>query len=79
MVHDGNQAAGRALSAAVHAGEPEVDGLLFSSRFTGDAYLAVFERAFGKLTVFDIDELVRYAECLDALKDYGIALTEPPG
>ena len=79
VVHDGNHAAGRALSAAVHAGVPEADGFLFSSRFTGDVCVAVFERAFGKLTAFDIAELVRHAEFLDALEDYGIALTEPPG
>ena len=79
VVHDGNHAAGRALSAAVHAGVPEADGFLFSSRFTGDACVAVFERAFGKLTAVDIDELVRHGEFQDALEDYGIALTEPPG
>lgn len=28
---------------------PEADGFLFSSRFTGDACVAVFGRAFGKL------------------------------
>ena len=78
VVHDGNHAAGRALSAAVHAGVPDADGFLFSSRFTGDACVAVFERAFGKLTAFDIDELVHHGEFLDALEDYGIALTEPP-
>ena len=79
VTHDGDHAAGRALSAAVHAGVPEADGFLFLSRFTGDACVAVFERAFGKLTAFEIAELVRHAEFLDALEDYGIALTEPPG
>ena len=39
VTHDGNHAAGRALSAAVHAGVPEADGFLFSSRFTGDGSL----------------------------------------
>ena len=37
VTHDGNHAAGRALSAAVHTSVPEADGFLFSSRFTGDA------------------------------------------
>ena len=78
VVHDGNHAAGRALSAAVHAGVREADGFLFSSRFTGDACVAVFERAFGKLAAFDIDELVYHGEFLDELEDYDIALTEPP-
>ena len=79
VAHDGNHAAGRALSAAVHAGIPEADGFLFPSRFTGDSCVAVFDRAFGKLTALDIAELVRHVEFLDALDDYGIVLTEPPG
>ena len=79
VTHDGNHAAGRALSAAVHADVPEADGFLFQSRFTGDACVAVFDRAFGKLRMLGIDELVRHAEFLDALDDYGIVLTEPPG
>ena len=79
VAHDGNHAAGRALSAAVHAGVPEADGFLFPSRFTGDNCVAVFDRAFGKLTALDIAELVRHVEFLDALDDYGIVLTEPPG
>ena len=78
VMHDGNHAAGRALSAAVHASVPEADGFLFASRFTGDTCVAVFERAFGKLTLLGIDELVRHAGFLDALDDYDIVLTEPP-
>ena len=79
VAHDGNHAAGRALSAAVHASVPEADGFLFASRFTGDACVAVFDRAFRKLRLLGIDELVRYAEFLDALDEYGVVLTEPPG
>ena len=78
VVHDGNHAAGRALSAAVHAGVPEADGFLFPSRFTGDACVAVFDRAFGRLRTLGMAGLVRHAEFLDALDDYGIVLTEPP-
>ena len=77
VAHDGNHTAGRALSAAVHAGVPEADGFLFASRFTGDICVAVFERAFGGLTTLDIADLVRHIEFLDALDDYGIVLTEP--
>ena len=36
VAHDGNHAAGRALSAAVHGNLPEADGFLFASRFTGE-------------------------------------------
>ena len=79
VTHDGNHAAGRALSAAVHAGVPEADGMLFVSRFTGDSCVAVFDRAFGRLRTLGMAELVRYVEFLDALDDYDIVLTEPPG
>ena len=79
VAHDGNHAAGHALSAAVHASVPEADGFLFPSRFTGDSCVAVFDRSFGRLTALDIAELVRHVEFLDALDDYDIALTEPPG
>ena len=75
VVHDGNHAAGRALSAAVHAGVPEADGFLFPSRFTGDACVAVFGRSFGKLRLLGIDERIHHSEFLDALDDYGIVLT----
>ncbi len=79
VAHDGNHAAGRALSASVHAGVAEADGFLFASRFTGDACVAVFDRAFGRLRALGVDELVRHAGFLDALDDYDIVLTEPPG
>ena len=78
VAHDGNHAAGRALSAAVHGGVPEADGFLFASRFTGDNCVAVFERAFGRLRASGVAELVRHAEFLDALDDYEIALIGPP-
>ena len=76
--HDGNHAAGRALSAAVHGGVPEADGFLFPSRFTGDRCVAVFERAFAGLQTIDVTDLVRHPEFLEALDDYDIALTDPP-
>ena len=79
VAHDGNHASGRALSAAVQADVPEADGFLFSSRFTGHTCVAVFERAFGKLTTLGIADLAGHAEFLDALDDCGIVLTEPPG
>ena len=79
VAHDGNHVAGRALSAAVYAGVAEADGFLFASRFTGDACVAVFDRAFGKLRALGADDLVRHVEFLDALDDYDIVLTEPPG
>ena len=79
VAHDGNHAAGRALSGAVHDGVAQADGLLFSSRFTGDRCVAIFERAFGRLRATGTVELVRHAEFLEALDDYDIVLTGPPG
>ena len=78
VAHDGNHSAGRALSAAVHATVPEAEGFVFASRFTGHACVAVFDRAFAKLTATDIEELAVHADFPHALDDYGISLTEPP-
>ena len=76
--HDGNHAAGRTLSGAVHGGVPEADGFVFASRFTGDRCVAIFERAFGGLRASGVAELIRHAEFLEALDDYDIVLTVPP-
>lgn len=78
VAHDGNHAAGRALSAAVHGGVPQADGFLFTSRFTGDLCVAVFDRSFGRLRVSGTAELVRHTEFLDTLDEYDIVLTGPP-
>ncbi len=78
VAHDGNHAAGRALSAAVHGAVAEADGFLFPSRFTGDRCVAVFERALAGLQSTDVADLVRHPEFLEALDDYDIVLTGPP-
>lgn len=78
VAHDGNHAAGRALSAAIYGGVPEADGFMFTSRFTGDLCVAVFDRAFGRLRVGTTAELIRHTEFLDALDEYDIVLTGPP-
>ena len=67
---DGNHAAGRSLSGAVHGGVPEADGFMFASRFTGDSCVAIFERAYGRLWASGIAELVRHVEFPEALDDY---------
>ena len=54
-------------------------GFVFASRFTGDSCVAIFERAFDRLRATGIAELVRHAEFLEALDDYDIVLTAPPG
>ena len=78
VAHDGNHAAGRALSGAVHGGVPEADGFLFAPRFTGELCVAVYDRACGRLRAGSTAELARHAEFLDALDEYDIMLTGPP-
>ena len=78
VAHDGNHAAGRALSSAVHGSVTEADGFLFASRFTGDRCVAVFDRAFDRLRADSPTELILHAEFLDALDEYDIVLTDAP-
>ena len=75
MGHDGNHAAGCAVSGAVRGGVPEAGGFVFASRFTCDSCVAIFELAFGALRASGIAELVRRREFLKALGDYGAVLT----
>ena len=79
MGHDGNHAAGRAVSGAVRGGVPEAGGFVFASRFTCESCVAIFERAFGALRASGIAELVRRREFLKALGDYKAVLTAVSG
>jgi len=65
------------VSAEVHATVREAKCFVLASRFTGHACVTELERALGKLTAFDIPELVAHSDFRDALDDYGISLTEP--
>ena len=76
VVHDANHAAGRTLSAAVYHDVPEADGFLFSSRFTGKACVAVFDRALTKLRSVSVQTLMEDAEFLRALDDYDITIID---
>ena len=78
VVHDRRQSAGQALSAVTYATVPEADGFVYPSRFTGDACLAAFDRAIGKLQAVGIAPLTEYADVHRALSDYDIVLTKPP-
>lgn len=66
------------MSAATYTMVPEADGFVYPSRFTGDACLAAFDRAIGKLQVLDVAPLAEYADVYRALSDYDIVLTKPP-
>lgn len=78
ITHDTNHAAGRAFSAEIYLGLPEADGLLYESRFTGQACIAVYDRAIGKLEAVSTAPLGHHAEFLAALTDYEITLVEAP-
>lgn len=75
MTHDSNHAAGRSLSAFVHARLPEVDGILYPSRFIGDDCVAVLDRATHKLEAESITSLTSHADFLQALREYDVSLT----
>ena len=78
VAHDGNHAAGRALSAAVYDRIREADGFVFASRFTGHTCVAVFDRAFGKLEAIAAAGLVGHPDFQRVLDDYDITLSTPP-
>ena len=67
VAHDANHAAGRALAAVTYVSVPRADGFLFLSRYTGDACVAVFGRAFGRLSLLSVMPLVANAEFLQVL------------
>lgn len=77
VAHDANHAAGRSLSAFVYAEISEADGFLYDSRFTGDACLAVFDRAIEKLTATMVVPLMDSVDFHEALREYEIILTRP--
>ena len=78
VIHDAHHAAGRALSAAVHGDLPDVDGIVYPSRFTAETCVAVFDRAIHKLRATDVAPLMTVASFEEVLSDYEITLTNPP-
>lgn len=69
-----SHAAGRALGRAIYARHKDVDGLLFSSRLTGEDAYAVFDRALAKLDTLASGMLPDHPEVTDVLSKYGIQL-----
>ena len=69
-----NHGAGRAFAKAIHAGHVYVDGIVYSSRLTGEDVYAVFDRASGKLASAETGLLENHPELPDILKRYGIEL-----
>ena len=69
-----NHAAGRALARAIYSEHKDVDGLLFSSRLTGDDVYAVFDRGIAKLDAAETGMLPEHPELTDVLSNYSINL-----
>ena len=78
VIHDAHHAAGRALSAVVYGDLPDVDGILYPSRFTTETCVAVFDRAIHKLQATDAAPLMALSGLGEVLSDYEITLTNPP-
>ena len=78
VVHDSRWSASQALSAAVYAQFPDGDGFLYSSRYTGDDCVAIFDRAWPKLEKVGVVPLAEYMEVHEVLIDCDIVLTIPP-
>ena len=70
--HDADHRSGQALSAAVH--RTRVDGIIFSSRFTGDTCFALFDRSLEKIRYLGTERLVNHPDVLAALERYRIEL-----
>ena len=78
IVHDGNHAAGRALSLRTYHDVADADGFMYSSRFLPEATcIAVFDRAVRKLEVRGMVPLVGHRGFVEMLDEYGIDLIRP--
>jgi hypothetical protein len=62
-----HQAAGQALSRAIHQEHEDVDGFLYPSRLTSGDCLAVFDRAVAKLAALKTGQLENHPELPDVL------------
>ena len=74
---DTNHSAGRSLSAFVHANVPEAEGFLYTSRFSEDPCIAVFDRAIVKLAATMVISLMDSPDLHDVLDEYDITLSRP--
>lgn len=73
-VHARNHSAGRAFGKAIHAGHPDIDGILYGSRLTGADVYAVFDRGIGKLRTAETGTLADHPELPDVLAEHAVRL-----
>ena len=69
-----NHSAGRAFARDIHAGQADVDGIVYASRLTGEDVYAVFGRSTGKLVSVGTGLLEDHPELPAILERYGIGL-----
>lgn len=69
-------AAGQALGRAIYTEHPDIDGVIYASRLTGDDCLAVFDRALAKIFVIDAGELKDHPQLPMMLEQGGIQLVD---
>lgn len=74
MVNARNHAAGRAFATAIRAQHPNIDGLVYRSRFTGSDAYAVFDHAVAKLRAQDTGLVTHHPELPGILEEYDIQL-----
>jgi hypothetical protein len=69
-------AAGQALARSIYTEHPDVDGVVYDSRLTGNDCIAVFDRAIPKLTVLDACALMDHPQLPALLEQAGIQLVD---
>jgi hypothetical protein len=69
-------AAGQALGRAIYAEHPDVDGVIYASRLTGDDCFAVFDRALHKFLVIDACALKDHPQLPAVLEQGRISLMD---
>ncbi|MCY4291906.1 MAG: hypothetical protein OXC72_09135 [Roseovarius sp.] len=67
-----NHSAGRAFAMGIHAGQADIDGIVYTSRLTGKDVYAVFNRSIGKLVSIETGLLEDHLELTDILSRYRI-------
>jgi hypothetical protein len=71
------QTDGQTLSLSLYSQVPEADGLIYSSRFTSDGCIAIFDRAFSALHGQAVQPLTHVQDVHEALRTAGVTLVRP--
>jgi hypothetical protein len=69
-------AAGQALGRSIYTEHPDVDGIIYASRLTGDDCIAVFDRALYRFYVLDACALKDHPQLPMLLEEGGIQLVD---